>query len=253
MKLVTFGSHGSRCVHTWVPVPTGILTLVLLSWKSLTPKHLSLLHAVQGIRRPAITCRGLLKKWGLPASRWGLEFSWNYESSPDYRDQLPRRKWELQRVNSIASRPCWAFSPPHTQPFLGRAPKFLGILQVGAGSPISQAFLRTLPISMWLCPTNLGWCNPKETAEGLITTWSPVLDIEQLWLLDLPVRPAQSRTVPKVIIITPASWLAVAQELDYSSLRLKASHWHASFIGGQETCGQWLCLAGVPLLLDGSI
>ncbi|KAL8180784.1 UNVERIFIED_CONTAM: hypothetical protein K2H54_033869 [Gekko kuhli] len=47
------------------------------------------------------TLSGWLLHSGLPASRQGLECSWNHIQSLDDRAQIPGRKWQLQSSNSV--------------------------------------------------------------------------------------------------------------------------------------------------------
>lgn len=53
-------------------------------------------------------------KLGLPASRWSLASFQHHNCTPNDRDQLPWRKWQLWSVDSLASYPWWASSPLQT-------------------------------------------------------------------------------------------------------------------------------------------
>lgn len=65
----------------------------------------------------------------------GLGFSWNYNSSPDHRDQSFWRKRQLQKVDCRTSHSCWVPSPPQTHHSLAPVPKSPRILKAKLGNP----------------------------------------------------------------------------------------------------------------------
>lgn len=84
----------------------------------------------------------------------GGEFSLNCNWCPDNIDHLPRRKWQLLRVDSMASLPHWAVSPPQTLCPSKSAPKSPGISQAALGNrtrPNCVVCIVQESISPWYC------------------------------------------------------------------------------------------------------